>query len=76
MRLKANQPCNGLCVPVVAGTKGGDQKCPEEMEPDQQGKALEPEEVVVEAEAEVAVLEQAPADTVYVQNAEKELPIS
>ena len=46
------------------------------MEPDQQGKALEPEEVVVEAEAEVAVLEQAPADTVYVQNAEKELPIS
>ena len=60
----------------MAGPKGGDQKCPEEMKPDQQGKALVPEEVVAEAEAEVAVLEQASADTVYVPNAEKELPIS
>jgi len=37
------------------------------MEPDQQGKALKPEEVVVEAEAAAAVLEQAPANTVYAQ---------
>jgi hypothetical protein len=44
------------------------------MEPDQQGKVLESEEVV--AEAGVAVLEQAPVDTLYVPNAEKELPIS
>lgn len=44
------------------------------MEPDQQGKALEPEEVVAEAGA--VVLVQTLADTVYVQNAGKELPIS
>jgi len=46
------------------------------MEPDQQGKALEPEGVVAEAEGIAAVLEQARADTVYVRNAEKELAIS
>ena len=37
------------------GLKGGEQKCLEETELDQGGKALEPGKVVVEAEAGLAV---------------------
>jgi hypothetical protein len=46
------------------------------MERDPESKVREPAGAVVWAEAEAAVSEQAPADTVYVRNVAKETNIS